>query len=327
MHPTFRQGLIIFVISSLLLIVLFSSYSWVVTNRAKAIIEGVQPNTPNQEAEVIETPQVAPLSSPVVQQNSKEYQFSQDPSSRLVTIKKSGQSIYSFEFQPTVFAAWVDETLPLVALVTTDTGLADGAHGLYLYDGKAAKKVYQAGAAEFDNGSRSVSQIYNPDGDGSSTFSFSPDNRYLFGSVSGYESSGSFAIDLSSLEEVESALQPSASLFWSPSQKCGFDFTYDYGDSQSAQLVTNDQGKLSVKVLKGFIMAQFGGMYWDGDCSGVLAVHEVDQDEYFRSTDVTRYYRFSSTQPGLTQVTDIDTSKLQMDPAPQRTMHNIFFTK
>ena len=277
-------------------------------------------------------------------QNSEEYHFSQNQITRWVTITKQGKKLYHFYFYPQTFAVWVHKTKPLVLLVTSDTGSVDGAHGLYLYDGKTAKKVYQARTTKFESGEKSPSKLYasyiispysmedyknkltEKKESMQSVFSLSPDGQYLFGYESGYEGGAGFTIDLNKWESIPLGLEMSNDMVWNPEFTCAINPVYTYGDEQGIQLVYYDETGLKVRSFDNhFFASDIINIVWGNNCRGIITIDTGDYDKTGMSTGRHReYYRFSHDQKILTRVGELDSQYVSSIRAPA-VLENIFF--
>ena len=266
-------------------------------------------------------------------QNSSEYRFYQQPLTRLVTVKKDGNILYSFFFYHHIFAAWVDETRSYVLIVTSDTGTLNGAQGLYIYDGTRTKKVYQSSSIEFANGVKSSGRLYTPwidinakKNQMNNVFTISPDGRYLFGYESGYEGGRGFVIDLPNMEKVKSEINVSSGLLWSPSKECAINYGYNYGDEQYLQLVYYKDGNLAVKTFdKHFFVSEFGDVYWKGNCDGIVSVKSEYDINGNHINPRTAYYTFSISDE-LKTSDGSNISKLRKSAEVSQELQNVFFT-
>lgn len=269
-------------------------------------------------------------------QNSSNYNFYQNPITRVITIKKDGDLIYKFFFKPRVFAVWVDETRPFAFLVTSDTGTLDGAQGLYIYDGKETKKVYQSRTIEFSNEMKVGAKLYTTwvDQDkfksdfenhikdkkekmNRGSFNISPGGRYLFGYESGYEGGIGFVIDLSTLSNSDLNFDGSDNLFWSPDKKCAVNYNYGYG-YHGLQLVYFDGIDLKVKDYdENFMPDDFTGVYWADNCTGIIVV---------KSDYSTSFYKIGKDIGIPLKINTPNLTKLQKGEEFEWPLVNIFFT-
>lgn len=276
--------------------------------------------------------------------NSSEYQFFQQPVTRIVTIRKGGTVQSRFFFYPHVFAVWVDKTRPYVFLVTSDTGTLDGAQGLYIYDGTKSQKVYQANSVEFAKGKKIPGRLYVSWFEPIVTlsdyyfelgkkrerihnvFSLSPDGRYLFGYESGYEGGVGFIIDTMSMKKVENPLNLSH-LYWSPDKTCAINFAYEYGDTQHVELVYYDGDELATKIYysPSFYSTGLLDVFWGDTCNGVVKTLS-DHDTQGNPRQIVEYYRFSNTSDELQKTSQPNLSQYRVSANIPRQLDNIFFT-
>lgn len=285
------------------------------------------------------------LSGEKIYPNSSEYSFEQNQISRFITVKKSGEVLFHFYFKPSVFAAWIDAQEKELLLVTSDTGLVEGAHGLYIFKDSKINKLHQSNSVKFENGEQSDGKLYNPWINTSEknsvkenppenrkaelhrTFFKSPDGRYLFGYERGYEGGLAFAIDLQTMKSVNP--NPTAiNHHWSSSGKCAIGYTYHYGDRQSIEMITHENSALLVRDLKPvFSESSFGETYWTSDeCDGYLeVVTNYDDNGIYLNKPKTSYFRFSNASDTLEPAASLPSNAVLAKPI-SNSFENIFFT-
>lgn len=269
-------------------------------------------------------------------QNSSNYDFYQNPITRHIIIKRDEVNIYSFFFKPQVFAVWIDETRSFVFLITSDTGVLRGAHGLYIYNGKETKKVYQSRTIEFADSEKNAAHLYTPwlnlnsykndfdtklnlkkESMDNGVFNISPDGRYLFSYESGYEGGAGFVIDLPSLTKIDLGFDGSNNLFWSPNKECAISYVYGYG-YHGLQLVYYEGDDLKVKNYdKNFMPDEFTGVYWMNNCASVVSV---------KSDSVTNYYKLDKDSENPVKVNNPNISKFKKGEIFRWPLKNIYFT-
>lgn len=272
-------------------------------------------------------------------QNSSEYEFKQNPLTRLVTIKKDGKAIHRFFFYHFVFAAWIDETRPFVFLVTSDTGDLNGAHGLYIYNEEETKKVYQSRTIEFESGIKSPANLYpiwvypdklkkdyenyiksKSEEMDKRFFNISPDGRYLFGYERGYEGGVGFVIDLPTLTKIDLDFDGSDNLFWSPDRKCAVNYVYGYG-YHGLEMAYYQDSDLKIKSYKkSFMPDEFAGVYWLDNCTSVVAVESDSDTNYFK------YYKLTKDIDEPILISKPNISKIKKGEEFEWPLKNIFFT-
>lgn len=280
--------------------------------------------------------------------NDISYSFSQDRITRLITIRRDGRVLYRFFFRPQVFAAWVDTAQPHVYLVTSDTGAITGAQGLYIYDGKNTKKVFQSRNVEFANGQKSGGVLYTtwvtPGSDGTEEtyrdnlrskkellhkqFDISPNGKYFFGYESGYEGGAGFTIDLTRMEQVPLNFSAPNALLWSDDGTCGVTYTSEYGDQQHFERVFLDGDTIRAEALEpSFWGSYYVGTYWSTGCNGIVAIAgDHDSSGNDLSSKRTEYYRFTAEGITLTKISAVNLASYRKGAPKLSTLRNIFFT-
>ncbi len=230
---------------------------------------------------------------PVIK-TSKTYDFVWNKYLGTVSLKKDGQTISRFNFRPRPLAVWIYKPTNILAIVTSDDGQVDGAHGLYIYNGKEVKKVYQTERQIIGNNVEIKESIYDfaPTDSGYNAnyvMNFSPDGKFLYIPVFGYEGSGSVTISLEKLEVIENIddtnkLDASGNVGFSPDGECVINFRSYYGDSQTIALGKKSQKGYDLKVLQNsdFHATSLNKIYWDKNCQGIISIMNSDNKlEYF----------------------------------------------
>ncbi len=219
------------------------------------------------------------------------------------TLKKDNKVISQFNFRPRPLAVWIYKPTNVLAIVTSDDGQVDGAHGLYIYNGKEVKKVYQTKRQTIGNNVKIKEGMYDfsyseQERNVRYVLNFSPDGKYLYVPIFGYEGSGSISVSIEDLKVVgdiddQTQINAAGEVYFSPDGNCVVNIRHYYGDgddislgkkgkeSGNYELKTTDNGKLFGSTIN--------GIYWSENCKGIVSVRTNDTSTDYFSFDTENY--------------------------------------
>jgi hypothetical protein len=270
-------------------------------------------------------------------QVSKNFTFSWDSQTKQATVKKDNQQLYQFILTEKPIAAVIHKAKQYLAIVTVKNNIEEDPQDLFIYTGLGKPLLVYEGK-KVDISSEEADPIYSEENffypyesdaytsqfsDQREIVNFSPDGKYLFATVLGYEGTIDLVINTSTGKIMsQNGINPA--IFWSPNQKCvassergiGYDpregiLVYDLPRNKNAFITLGDWGEAPEKPTTGIDSVQ-----WKDGCNGEVVFRFEDQS--------TGKYSFTFTQERLQKVTE--PAQGVLDKSVETEQENVFYT-